>query len=299
MKCPKCKYVSFEHLNRCRKCGIDLIPVKAEARIDFPHSLRLGLLSRSNADTAPEQTQQLIGQDEEMEVSEIGGRDFNGVASAELGTGGYRSVEDNSAGEITLEQEGYEKEAEPQPDESPPSEMHKEDDGREEVAFDSASIEGLGEDTSDNGNTDKKPDDDLVNLSLEVEEIEDTIEEEIDAVMSTPHTIDRQEPEDDDGTGNLEVSDLSLDKPAGDRPEDAPDGADVVELDIGDDELEIVSKGTKKGKKEMGEHQGLDLDDLDLTLNEEEEEKGGGEDIDDMDIDLDDSDIGGLNRDGK
>ena len=30
MKCPKCKYVSHDYLDACRKCGVDLVTFKQE-----------------------------------------------------------------------------------------------------------------------------------------------------------------------------------------------------------------------------------------------------------------------------
>jgi len=357
MKCPKCKYVSFEHLNRCRKCGIDLTPVKTEAKIDFPHSKQLGLLSRSEEDNEPEEIEPLVGKGSELEkseISDIGGSEFDGVASTELGTDGYRSVEDNSAGEIILEQADDEPDAESAElvivervdsesltDENQPTDIPDEPAEQGGIDFDLSGMDDLLEDTPDDaseGTVDdrdatEKPDDPLSNLSLEVEDLEDTLEEEIVTAMSTPHE-DSQETIDGDETDNLaDFDDISLDEelsddetlsdvviaaeklvdtetltiereselsdlPVDTSAKDEPVEAEVVELDIGDDDLEIVSKGTKNIEKEMGEPKGLDLDDLDLSIGEDDSEEGVN-DIDDMDIDLDDNDIDNLNMDGK
>ena len=335
MKCPKCKYVSFEHLNRCRKCGIDLTPVKTKAKIDFPHSLHLGLLSRSEENIDIEEVEPLIGKGSELEdseISNIGGADFDGVASTELGTDGYRSVEDNSAGEIILEQADEEPDAESAElvieesvesesptDESQPFEIPDESDESDEsdeqdgIAFDLSSMDDLGEDTSGDRDATAEPDDPLTNLSLEVEDLEDTLEEEIVTAMSTPQEA-FQEPMDDDETFSdvvisaeklvdtetliiereKELSDLPTDTSGKDEPVES----DVIELDISDDELEIVSKGTKNREEEPDEPKGLNLDDLDLSIGEDDLEEEG-ENIDDMEIDLDDTDLDNLNMDGK
>jgi len=33
MKCPKCGYVSFDYLDRCKSCGEDLVPAKIKLNI--------------------------------------------------------------------------------------------------------------------------------------------------------------------------------------------------------------------------------------------------------------------------
>jgi hypothetical protein len=286
----------------------------------------LGLLARSEAETGEEHTDKpldLGDKGDDTETSSGGGNDFNGVASAELGTDGFNSVEENSVGKMTLDQGGEDRGAD----------MPEEKAEQDAIAFDSVTLEDLGEETSETAKTaDEKADDDLADLSLEVEDLEDSLEEEVDTVMSTPHAGDIQALGDDDETAIVkdragsgdedekhedetlsdmgistddlvdpdslpleplsEVSGLPPDMPAGDRPDGAPDGADVIELEIGEDELEIVSEGTKRGEEIGGEPEGVDLEDLDLTLVEDVEEKGEEQNLDDMDIDLDDTDTG-------
>ena len=33
MRCPKCAYVSFDYLDRCKSCGEDLVPTKIKLNI--------------------------------------------------------------------------------------------------------------------------------------------------------------------------------------------------------------------------------------------------------------------------
>lgn len=45
MKCPYCNYVSFEHLETCRKCSKDLTAHKSQYGIDFLEPVSLGVLA--------------------------------------------------------------------------------------------------------------------------------------------------------------------------------------------------------------------------------------------------------------
>ena len=167
MKCPSCRYVSFEHLSRCKKCGLDLTQIKEEARIDFPHSMRLGLLTRSETGGGGLNVDALFehgGARDDTGILSREGSGFNGVASAELGTDGLGSVGKNSAGKIPLDHVVEDKEEEViglEPEElvemvsgageSPPSEIREEGAERVEIAFDSSALEGLGEETAGSG----------------------------------------------------------------------------------------------------------------------------------------------------
>ena len=53
MKCPYCKYVSFEHLTSCRKCSKDLAAHKHQHGIDFVQPLSLGIVAFLQASPAP------------------------------------------------------------------------------------------------------------------------------------------------------------------------------------------------------------------------------------------------------
>lgn len=44
MKCPKCRYVSFEYLDECKKCGRDLTAHKKEFNIYIPRAASLDIL---------------------------------------------------------------------------------------------------------------------------------------------------------------------------------------------------------------------------------------------------------------
>ncbi len=37
MRCPKCGYTSFDHLDRCKSCGEDLVPAKIKLNIYSKH----------------------------------------------------------------------------------------------------------------------------------------------------------------------------------------------------------------------------------------------------------------------
>ncbi|MBI5183001.1 MAG: hypothetical protein HY999_01370 [Nitrospinae bacterium] len=40
MRCPKCEYVSFEYLDECRKCGVDVVKFKEERGIYMVRPVR-------------------------------------------------------------------------------------------------------------------------------------------------------------------------------------------------------------------------------------------------------------------
>ncbi|VAX25052.1 hypothetical protein MNBD_NITROSPINAE03-1661 [hydrothermal vent metagenome] len=53
MKCPHCKYVSFEYLDTCRKCSKDLKAHKSQHGIDYMAPISLGILTFVDTGSAP------------------------------------------------------------------------------------------------------------------------------------------------------------------------------------------------------------------------------------------------------
>ncbi|MEE8483371.1 MAG: hypothetical protein V3S46_02140, partial [Nitrospinota bacterium] len=130
MKCPKCNYVSFEHLNECRKCNIDLSAHKSELGIDFPEYSGLDLLSHidmggdSKAEGQHEEPAVAVADEEETaepeevetavadetvdtDMSDIGGGieitgESEGVELSDIGEGS----EETATVEISPEEEG-------------------------------------------------------------------------------------------------------------------------------------------------------------------------------------------------
>ena len=68
MKCPKCGYHSFDHLDSCKKCNIDLVEHKAK------FNLRGFFSPGQAAVTAPEPV--IDESDEDVEESSDGSVDF-------------------------------------------------------------------------------------------------------------------------------------------------------------------------------------------------------------------------------
>lgn len=108
MKCPKCKYVSFEHLNFCKKCGVELSSHKAEHSIDFPQTSDLGVLTMVEVSAESEIAEQAMAVAEEgggetdlqesvetgvEEASEAGGEEASGLDLSSLG----ESVEETAS----------------------------------------------------------------------------------------------------------------------------------------------------------------------------------------------------------
>ncbi len=54
MKCPKCNFSSFEYLNTCKKCGLDLSVHKTELGIDFPQYSSVGLMVALRHEASPQ-----------------------------------------------------------------------------------------------------------------------------------------------------------------------------------------------------------------------------------------------------
>ncbi|MDH5541902.1 MAG: hypothetical protein OEY64_02945 [Nitrospinota bacterium] len=97
MKCPKCRYVTFEHLTRCGKCGEDLSAHKSEHGIDFPSYRTYSVVSSANRSRHPIKAgiaamNNLSGismpgaEKGEGEISTLGGAGFEEVSASGLET---------------------------------------------------------------------------------------------------------------------------------------------------------------------------------------------------------------------
>ena len=82
MRCPKCAYVSFDHLEKCAKCSRDLLPSRAELNlIDFRPEVPF-LLGSLVGEMQGGGVQQNLSLTQETEL-ELGGFDMGEPASTE------------------------------------------------------------------------------------------------------------------------------------------------------------------------------------------------------------------------
>ncbi len=114
MKCPHCKYVSFEYLDTCRKCSKDLKAHKSQHGIDYIAPISLGILTFVDTGSAPAgapvsdemsfDTSDLVIGDEESQEEE-GAVDFGADAPDEEAPFSVDdSVEEDMASEVMVEE---------------------------------------------------------------------------------------------------------------------------------------------------------------------------------------------------
>ena len=207
MRCPKCGFISFDHLASCAKCGRDISEVASELqgtsiKVETPMFLSGALAALSESEESFE--------DHAMEADGDGGIDFDMEMEAD----------EEEAGEITAAEEdvdfSFEKEAEE-------FEVAGEADiGLAEPEAEEAA--GIGGETEEAADFEIKAE---AKEEPELEKAEDSFEE-----------LDFMGVVDDEEEGGLEfdledfMEDIDDDKPEGSAAEDAVD----IDLDLGDEE---------------------------------------------------------------
>ncbi|GAB4259450.1 hypothetical protein [Deferrisoma sp.] len=127
MKCPKCGYTSFDHLDECKRCGTDLrdvrtllglIVVRPEDRIAVPQEASF---------EEPVPSEAFVTADEEIHAVDLGGEDESpGEFLSEMNfEESFEDVVERTSYEA-VEEEG----AEP-----PPADVPAEDDGLLDLDF--------------------------------------------------------------------------------------------------------------------------------------------------------------------
>lgn len=308
MKCPKCSYVSFEYLNSCKKCGIELSSHKAAHSIDFPQYSDLGILAMIQAEepAAVVIEDAVAVAEDDGEVSDIGGSAAEEVseggldlssmggqveettASVDVADMGDSAVELELPSEDTGEIKG--------PDDSAGIDLSGVGDSPEETA--SISLEDTGQETT-------------AEISIEPEEKTPDVEEAavgdgegiaLDLGEVEPVEAASQEPGIGEETAEPESAEGKTDTTTQDL-----DSTDEIEaLDLGD--MEDIDLNIDEGKKEAGEElsgDDISLDDLELDLNLDDDELldgGSGADqvkgdVEEGEIDLNDLDLDDLKLD--
>ena len=307
MKCPKCSYVSFEYLNSCKKCGIELSSHKAAHAIDFPQYSDLGILAMVQAEEpAAVMVEDAVAvAEDDGEVSDIGasideevsdgGLDLSSMdgpveettASVDVADMGESSVELELPSEDVGEVEG--------PDDSGGIDLTGVGDSPEETA--SISLEDTGQETTAEVATESEAEqpaeeeaavDDGEGIALDMGEIE-------------PVEAASQEP----GTGE-EVAEPESAEEENPTTQNLDSTDEIEALDLGD--MEDIDLNIDEGEKEAGEDlsgDDISLDDLELDLNLEDDELLGPDsgadqtkgDVENGEIDLDDLDLDDLKLD--
>lgn len=275
MKCPKCNYVSFEYLNSCRKCNLDLTAHKAELGIDFPQYSDLGLLTLAGASVEPEMEAVAV-EETAMEDLETGGgeaesstdTDILSIGEAEDGGDANVEMDDNS-----LDLSGG---LEPAEDETSTIETEQ-------------AVEGLD-------NLDISPESATGGKEIDLSEIGELAEDTDTALEEEASAVEIEaEGQSADVSANVEETGPDLNA---DEALDALGSTDEIPLDINDVETagaEVEADATQ----DLGDLDNLDID-LDIENMEEsstQEESVAEEtaetdthdmdDLDNLDIDLD------------
>ena len=308
MKCPKCSYVSFEYLNSCKKCGIELSSHKAAHAIDFPQYSDLGVLAMVReeepaavviedavavAEDDGEVSDIGIAVDEEvseggLDLSSLGGPVEETTVSADVADMGDSAVELELPSGDTGEVEG--------PDDSGGIDLTGVGDSPEETA--SISLEDTGQETTTEISIEPEAEqpaqeevavDDGEGISLDLGEVEPVEAESQELGVGE----EAAEPESAEGETDTTAPDL--------------DSTDEIEaLDLGD--MEDIDLNTDAGEQPAGEDlsgDDISLDDLELDLNLEDDELLGPDsgadqtkgDVENGEIDLDDLDLDDLKLD--
>lgn len=308
MKCPKCSYVSFEYLNSCKKCGIELSSHKAAHAIDFPQYSDLGILAMVQAEEPAavmiedavavaeddgEVSDIGVSVDEEvseggLDLSSMGGQAEETTVSADVADMGDSEVELELPSEDTGEIEG--------PDDSGGIDLSGVGDSPEETA--SISLEDTEQETA-------------AEIAIE-SEAEQPAEEEaavddgegiaLDLGKIEPVEAASQEP----GVGEEAAESESAEGETGTTTQELDSTDEIEALDLGD--MGDIDLNIDEGEKEAGEElsgDDISLDDLELDLNLDDDELLGPDsgddktegDVEDGEIDLDDLNLDDLKLD--
>ncbi|GMT43114.1 MAG: hypothetical protein IEMM0002_1525 [bacterium] len=323
MKCPKCAYVSFEYLNSCRKCGVDLTAHKAELGIDFPQYYDLGLLTPLD-ETAPAASQDAVGGAVAVEEgSEAAGENIDLAAIDGLVAEVGQTAEESEPGPVLLDEAVN--------DENGGLDLSSIDEAAEEtsdveIALKSGdetqqektpqAAETAAEDTSPGLSTDEALEGfgSIDEISLDLGDVEAVIEtgtpEEKPEVLDSAQTeTEEKTVAEENGTDeiSLDLGDLEFTAESG-TPEEKPEvldsaqteteektvaeenGTDEISLDLGDVEATAES-GTPEEKPEVLESELSDdpgnVETAEEPAQEIEKKVESSDGIGDLDFDLD------------
>ena len=308
MKCPKCSYVSFEYLNSCKKCGIELSSHKAAHAIDFPQYSDLGILAMIQAEepAAVAIEDDVAVAEDEGEVTDIG------IDIAEEESGEKEVAEAASDGGLDLSSMGgpgeettVSADVADMGESSVELELPSEDTGGVEGVDDSGSIDlsGVGDSPEETasislGDTEQET---TTEISIEPE-AEQPVEEEAAVGDGEGIALDMGEiePVAEPESAEEEVISTAPDFDSTDEIE-ALDLGDMEDIDLSGDE------GEQPAAKEEPSGDDISLDDLELDLNLDDQELLGGDedsgadqpegDAEDGEIDLEDLDLDDLKLD--
>ncbi len=296
MKCPKCNYISFEYLNECRKCSIDLSAHKSELGIDFPEYSDLDLLShidlggQSEAEAQNEEPAVAVADEEETaEPEEAVHEEVETVVEEETVDADMSDIA--SGIEITGESD-EEGQAEVSEDDSGGINFGGFGDGDgddETVSIDAAALE---EEPQAEALTDEPEGIDLGEIGESTEETASMelpeIEEEPVAEVQAPEAVDVEEAGEND-----------LDLPT---EETSEEGTGEIDLDIPGEETAETDEVTEAAPAEISESDEISLGDLEDTtggLSESQAVDALGSTEDDMSLDLGDVEAGGKTDEGE
>lgn len=289
MKCPHCKFVSFEYLNSCRKCSKDLVAHKSQHGIEFLEPISLGILTF--VDTGSVQADSDAGDGMSFDTGDVmidSGDALEDEAPSDSSgdTAGEDDFQfalgDEAEGGATVEavaEESAEADVVEISDTDEGVEVAKASEESVEVEIDEAAVEvaaddtdmeetgfslGLGDDLGDS--------DDGLDFGSD-DSSDDTGSEEIALDDTSPDEELSVSLDDDTGaeSGSDDEISLTIDEPAGDaddlsvepaQEEKASEGGDN---DFEDIELSLDDKDMF-GDEDSGSDDDLDLGDLDLDL---------------------------------
>ena len=259
MRCPKCGFISFDHLEECLKCNKN---IKATS----------DTLYGSTYNVKPPSFLQLKQEQREEHAEQI---DHSRTPSFD---GEHEYVDEEL--EILVEEEDDEFEGEinftedEQTDMQPSVEAEQENDGEIEIDFSQF----------------EDADDSEVNLFDE-----DELEEEVQPESVAQQSLTIEMPAELSDISDLAPPAKGLAE--AERPSESPADSDFSDLNLDDLDFDLSLDGDQKNRKEVPEDVVLALDEIDFSetlaeSNSEPSRKPGNMDMDeDLDFDLD---LGGL-----
>jgi hypothetical protein len=264
MRCPKCGYISFDHVDSCLKCNKDISKVSSAVEgttynVAAPSFLRFPTGAKL--------------QEEETEISFEGAQEDYDVVDPDLDVLVNDDAEESDDAGLSFgdEFEGFDQLAEEEGFGSEPDEDEEIDLGQFEDAFDNE------EQASERaGEVDLDLPDELADLSDLSAPSEEDLEEPV-----MKETVFDQEPAEKNG-----MDDFNLD----------------LDLDQLDDDFSLTSDEETDSSDDEDVLGDLSLDDIGLSHKEEAAEQPKKKEVDPMDMDADldfDLDLGGISLDEK
>jgi len=312
MRCPKCKYVSFEYLENCKICGNDLTEHKVAHGIDLPIYSSLGIPAyiAKNSATAENRSIDSVGDiavEEGSDIPGIIGEAFQEVASAEFDADGVPVAKDENSDAVEIAKEvgninisGEDETDEPQEEISLVEEEEK-----KEIVFG-----GLGEEESEEAVAETEESDDSTK-EFSLDEIGGTVglEAEADGLSLDESDGTLEQTSNDQAEKQADTDlEVSPSKPAIEIEQEAEDDDEIeisldgIEISVG--ESEIVEEKPGESSQPIYEDTSsivLDEDafdsiagDIDGDDEKKKKDEKSGNDIDGDDslvVNLDDLDL--------